>query len=142
MSCFWCVKLSFLEKKEFHGFLKKRLYLQKYKINFDETKSLLLLKECSLRISIWILKFHIENSQEWTKHGRYQVFWDALYLMIRCNYKLGYLKIEFEDYVVKVTHLVLSRLSVITPHTCRFLRLYMLADFFRTETNGRQYITS
>ncbi len=79
MSCFLCVKLAFLEKKEFRGFLEKRSYLQKYTINFDETKSILLLKECSLRIFIWILKFCIENSQEWTNHGRYQVFWDALY---------------------------------------------------------------
>ncbi len=67
MSCFWCVKLSFLEKRNSTDCWKKRSYLQKYTINFDETKSLLLLKECSLNIFIWILKFRIANSQEY-KH--------------------------------------------------------------------------
>ena len=57
-------KNVFLGKKGIPGFLEKRSYLQKYAINSDETKSILLLLECSLRIFVWILKFHLENSQE------------------------------------------------------------------------------
>ena len=60
-------------------FGKKSSYLQKYAIDLDETKSILLLKKYSLRIFIWILKFRFENSQEWINHDRYQVLWDALY---------------------------------------------------------------
>ena len=100
-----CVKLSFLEKRNSADFLGKTSYLQKYTLNFDETKSILLLKECSLRIFIWKLNFCIDNSQEWINHGRYQVFWDALYIYMCTRPKLPIIEVALK--FLTISHIII-----------------------------------
>ncbi len=75
-----------VDKKVLHGFLKTCPYLQKYTIHFDRKSDMLLIiiaERKILKDRAYIILLSSEpffgNSQEWAKHRRYKVFWDALF---------------------------------------------------------------